>query len=197
MIGEDIKLVGQFIDHNTNHKDWWNEYQKGQQFALQIKKKNAEPLREIYKKMYDDGIHYLRLHFEGGHDEGGFDDNFQYLDCDKIDIDIKDISKYEPTGWIITYIPLIHETKIKKQNITQVFEYPKTDYSNFKLTDNWLREKWYDFGFLEEWGSFAFEGHVSGDVTVSTKDGSYKIDCEESHEQWESKSNSGTMFKEK
>lgn len=197
MIGEDIKLVGQFIDHDTNHKDWWNEYQKGQQFALQIKKKNAEPLKEIYKKMYDDGIHYLRLHFEGGHDEGGFDDNFQYLDCDKIDMDIKDISKYEPTGWIITYIPLIHETKIKKQNITQVFEYPKTDYSNFKLTDNWLREKWYDFGFLEEWGSFAFEGHVSGDVTVSTKDGSYKIDCEESHEQWESKSNSGTMFKEK
>ena len=197
MIGEDIKLVGQFIDHDTNHKDWWNEYQKGQQFALQIKKKNAEPLREIYKKMYDDGIHYLRLHFEGGHDEGGFNDNFQYLDCDKIDMDIKDISKYEPTGWIITYIPLIHETKIKKQNITQVFEYPKTDYSNFKLTDNWLREKWYDFGFLEEWGSFAFEGHVSGDVTVSTKDGSYKIDCEESHEQWESKSNSGSMFKEK
>jgi hypothetical protein len=197
MIGEDIKLVGQFIDHETNHKDWWNEYQKGQQFALQIKKKNAEPLKEIYKKMYDDGIHYLRLHFEGGHDEGGFDDNFQYLDCDKIDMDIKDISKYEPTGWIITYIPLIHETKIKKQNITQVFEYPKTDYSNFKLTDNWLREKWYDFGFLEEWGSFAFEGHVSGDVTVSTKDGTYEIDAEESHEQWESKSNSGTMFMEK
>ena len=197
MIGEDIKLVGQFIDHDTNHKDWWNEYQKGQKFALQIKKKNAEPLREIYKKMYDDGIHYLRLHFEGGHDEGGFDDNFQYLDCDKVDMDIKDISKYEPTGWIITYIPLIHETKIKKQNITQVFEYPKTDYSNFKLTDNWLRKKWYDFGFLEEWGSFAFEGHVSGDVTVSTKDGSYEIDCEESHEEWESKSNSGTMFEEK
>ena len=197
MIGEDIKLVGQFIDHDTNHKDWWNEYQKGQQFALQIKKKNAEPLKEIYKKMYDDGIHYLRLHFEGGHDEGGFNDNFQYLDCDKVDMDIKDISKYEPTGWIITYIPLIHETKIKKQNITQVFEYPKTDYSNFKLTDNWLREKWYDFGFLEEWGSFAFEGHVSGDVTVSTKDGSYEIDCEESHEEWESKSNSGTMFEEK
>jgi hypothetical protein len=197
MIGEDIKLVGQFIDHETSHKDWWSEYQKGQQFALQIKKKNAEPLKEIYKKMYDDGIHYLRLHFEGGHDEGGFDDNFQYLDCDKIDMDIKDISKYEPTGWIITYIPLIHETKIKKQNITQVFEYPKTDYSNFKLTDNWLREKWYDFGFLEEWGSFAFEGHVSGDVTVSTKDGTYEIDAEESHEQWESKSNSGTMFMEK
>jgi hypothetical protein len=197
MIGEDIKLVGQFIDHETSHKDWWSEYQKGQQFALQIKKKNAEPLKEIYKKMYDDGIHYLRLHFEGGHDEGGFDDNFQYLDCDKIDMDIKDISKYEPTGWIITYIPLIHETKIKKQNITQVFEYPKTDYSNFKLTDNWLREKWYDFGFLEEWGSFAFEGHVSGDVTVSTKDGTYEIDAQESHEQWESKSNSGTMFMEK
>jgi hypothetical protein len=196
MIGEDIKLVGQFIDHETSHKDWWSEYQKGQQFALQIKKKNAQPLKEIYKKMYDDGIHYLRLHFEGGHDEGGFDDNFQYLDCDKIDMDIKDISKYEPTGWIITYIPLIHETKIKKQNITQVFEYPKTDYFNFKLT-NWLREKWYDFGFLEEWGSFAFEGHVSGDVTVSTKDGTYEIDAQESHEQWESKSNSGTMFMEK
>lgn len=195
MIGTNITLVGQFINHETGHKDWWSEYQKGQAFALQIKKKNAEPLKEIYKKMYDDGIHYIRLHFEGGHDEGGFDDDFQYLDSDKLNIDGKNIklNKYKPTGWINTHQALQYDYK----KITQIFELITTDYSDFKLTENWLREKWYDFGFLEEWGSFAFEGHVSGDVTVSTKDGTYEIDAQESHEQWESKSNSGTMFMEK
>jgi hypothetical protein len=53
MIAEDIKLIGQYIDHDTNHKDWWNEYQKGEKFAQEIKKKNALPLKEIYKKMYE------------------------------------------------------------------------------------------------------------------------------------------------
>ena len=196
MIGEDIKLIGQFINHDTNHKDWWSEYQKGQAFALQIKKKNAEPLKEIYKKMHDDGIHYVRLHFEGGHDEGGFDDAFQYLDCDRIDMDNQplDLDKYKPTGWIQTHKPLQYDYKKLKTNITQIFELVVVDYSNFQLTEGWLISKWYDFGFLEEWGSFAFEGHVSGDVTVCTKDGTYTIDYEQSREEWDSTSDSGTMY---
>ena len=195
MIGENIKLIGQYIDYSTNHKDWWTEYKKGESFSLQIKKKNALPLKQVYKKMYDDGIHYIRLHFEGGHDEGGFDGNFVFMDKDKSNIDITDISKYTPDGWITQYIPLVYENETK--NIIQVFELEKTNYTDFKIDQHWLEQKWYDFGFLEEWGSFAFEGHVSGYVTVHTKDGTYNVDCSESHETWEDKSFDGKMFEGK
>lgn len=194
MIGENIKLIGQYKDHSTNHKDWWTEYQKGQAFALQIKKKNALPLKSVYKKMYDAGIHYIRLHFEGGHDEGGFDENFIFLDKDKLEMNITDISRFTPDGWIVNYVPLVYENEA--QNIIQVFELEKTDYTDFKIDQHWLEQKWYDFGFLEEWGSFAFEGHVSGYVTVHTKDGTYNVDCTESHETWEDKSFDGKMFEE-
>lgn len=196
MIAEDIKLIGQFIDHDTNHKDWWKEYKKGEKFSQEIKKKNALPLKEIYKKMYDDGIHYLRLHFEGGHDEGGFNESFEYLNNDKINIEHSSIklNNYKPNGWINIHKPLQYQNE--KTNIIQVFELVTTDYSDIELTESWLVQKWYDFGFLEEWGSFAFEGHVHGYVEVSTKDGAYNVDCSESHETWEDKSFDGTMFEE-
>ena len=196
MIHKEIKLIGQYIDYDTSNKDWWSEYQKGEALELQIKKKNALPLKEVYEKMYKDGIHYLALHFEGGHDEGGFDGNFIFYNKDKEIMNIKDISKYTPDGWITTYHPLSYTTKIKDQNIIQVFELPETDHSNFKIDKNWLEQKWYDFGFLEEWGSFAFEGHVYGDVVVSTKNGSYNLEANETQESYEDKSFSGYMFEE-
>ena len=196
MIHKEIKLIGQYIDYDTSNKDWWSEYQKGEALELQIKKKNALPLKEVYKKMLKDGIHYLALHFEGGHDEGGFDGNFIFYNKDKEIMNIKDISKYTPDGWITTYHPLSYTSKVKGQNIIQVFELPETDHSNFKIDKNWLEQKWYDFGFLEEWGSFAFEGHVYGDVVVSTKNGSYNLEANETQESYEDKSFSGYMFEE-
>jgi hypothetical protein len=196
MIHKEIKLIGQYIDYDTSNKDWWSEYQKGEALELQIKKKNALPLKEVYEKMYKDGIYYLSLHFEGGHDEGGFEGDFKFLDENKKDMHIKDVSKYTPDGWITTYHPLSYTTKIKDQNIIQVFELPETDHSNFKIDKNWLEQKWYDFGFLEEWGSFAFEGHVYGDVVVSTKNGSYNLEANETQESYEDKSFSGYMFEE-
>jgi hypothetical protein len=194
MIAHKINLVGEFKDLPTNHEKWWDEYRKGEKFALSIKKKNALPLKEIYKKMYEDGIHYLQLHFEGGHDEGGFDGDFVFLDKDKNPITIKDISKYSPTGWIDEYTPLEYTIDKGKDKITQVFEYQNTNYKDVKIDQNWLTNKWYEFGFLEEWGSFAFEGNVYGEVTVSTKDGSFKVDANETFESYESKDFEGKMF---
>ena len=196
MIHKEIKLIGQYIDYDTSNENWWSEYQKGEALELEIKKKNALPLKEVYEKMLKDGIYYLSLHFEGGHDEGGFEGDFIFLNKNKEDMNIKDISKYTPDGWITTYHPLSYTTKIKDQNIIQVFELPETDHSNFKIDQNWLEQKWYDFGFLEQWGSFAFEGNVYGDVVVSTKDGSYNVEANETQENYEDKSFDGNMFEE-
>jgi len=194
MIAETINLVGEFISLPTNNDKWYEEYKKGEKFALSIKKKNALPLKDIYKKMYEDGIHYVSLHFEGGHDEGGFDGDFLFQDKDKNVIKVKDINKYAPTGWIVNYIPLEYTCTKGKDKITQVFEHTQTNYSEVKLTEGWLMNKWYDFGFLEEWGSFAFEGHVHGDVVVSTKDGSYNVEANETFEQYQDKGFEGKMF---
>jgi hypothetical protein len=96
-------------------------------------------------------------------------------------IHLLDLNNYKPNGWI-TYINH-YNIKIIKTNLIQVFELPvTTDYSDIKLTESWLVQKWYDFGFLEEWGSFAFEGHVNGHVEVSTKDGSYNVEADETFE---------------
>src|SRR5210317_2509145 len=132
MIAHTINLVGEFKDLPTNHEKWWEEYKKGEKFARLIKKKNALPLKEIYKKMYDDGIHYLRLHFEGGHDEGGFDESFEYFDNDKVNIDHSSINlnDYKPNGWITIHKPLQYQDN--KTNLIQVFELVTTDYSDIK-----------------------------------------------------------------
>ena len=195
MIATEIELVGTYINHNTDHKNWWSEHLKGEAIALKIKKLNAAPLKEIYEKMYKDGIHYLSLHFEGGHDEGGFNDGFEYLDEHKKPLKVKpNLTKYNPDGWIEHWTPL--EYTDPKTKIAQIFKYSVTSYDHKPLTEEWLTETWYDFGFLEEWGSFAFEGHVYGDVIVSTKDGTYKIEANETHEQYEDKSSEGSMFVE-
>lgn len=195
MIAHEIELVGTYINHDTDHKDWWNEHLKGEAIANKIKKLNAAPLKEIYEKMYKDGIHYLSLHFEGGHDEGGFDDGFEYLDKDKKPLTVKpDLTKYNPDGWIEHWTPL--EYRNPKTKIAQVFKYCVTSYDHKPLTEEWLQSAWYDFGFLEEWGSFAFDGNVYGDVIVSTKDGTYKVEANETVEQYEDKSSEGSMFEE-
>ena len=195
MIATEIELVGTYINHDTYHKDWWSEHLKGEAIVLKIKKLNAKPLKEIYEKMYKDGIYYLSLHFEGGHDEGGFNDNFEYLDEHKNPLDIKpDLTKYNPDGWIEHWTPL--EYTDPKTKIAQIFKYCVTSYDHKPLTEAWLQSAWYDFGFLEEWGSFAFEGHVYGDVIVSTKDGTYKVEANETVEQYEDKSSEGSMFEE-
>jgi hypothetical protein len=195
MIATTIDLVGTYIDHNTEHKDWWKEHQKGEAIANKIRKLNAKPLKEIYEKMYKDGIYYLKLHFEGGHDEGGFDDNFEYLDADKVPVINKpNLTKYNPDGWIEHWTPL--EYVDPKTKIAQIFKYCVTSYDHKPLTEGWLRSAWYDFGFLEEWGSFAFEGHVYGDVIVSTKDGTFEVEANETAEHYDDKSFNGSMFEE-
>ena len=140
-----------------------------------------------YKSILFSQIHDLVYHGGGG---------FIHSDVYNMPVWLRifHINKYTPTGWIVNYIPLEYTFTKGKDKITQVFEHTQTNYSEVKLTEGWLMNKWYDFGFLEEWGSFAFEGHVHGDVIVSTKDGSYNVDANETFEQYESKDFEGKMF---
>ena len=42
MIAREIQLVGTYIDHNTSHKDWWNEHLKGENIVPRLEKFRQE-----------------------------------------------------------------------------------------------------------------------------------------------------------
>ena len=88
-----IELVGEALDLDTENKHWLKEHKKVEAFESSILKKNAlRNLQDVFKKMFEDGIHYIELPFMGGHDEGGFDGDFQFFD--KNGEEIKDVKNF-------------------------------------------------------------------------------------------------------
>lgn len=193
----DIKLIGTTFDTDTNDPKWWDYEQEQQRFAEQIEKKNSIKLKPIFEKMVEQGIHKLKVPFSGGGDCGGFDGNIIFLDKKDKEIEI-DYSKLKADNWREVYIPLIHKipTKTKDRFTCQVFEYQYTDYKEYDVTEDWLVQRFYEFGFLNEWGSFAGEYHVSGEVVIWPKTGAFKMPYAQSVEQYEDSEEEGNMFNE-
>ena len=195
MNARNIELVGEVIDLDTENKNWWAEHQKMEKLENSITKKNAlGNLQDVFKKMFENGIHYIELPFDGGHDEGGFDGDFQFFDKNGEEIKDVDITKYSPTTWITAYKPLKYEFKRGKQKIIQIFEWQESDCTDVKIDKNWLEQRFYDFGFLDEWGSFAGEFNVNGTIKVNTRDGSWKMPYTESTEEYSEHEPEGMMF---
>lgn len=196
MRAQDIKLIGETYDCTTDDKDWWKYEQEQSALSEKIVKKNARVLKDIFQKLDEQGVAEIIVPFSGGHDCGGFEGSIAFLNKKGKDIKI-DYKKLSPTGWVTNYIPLVHKTKINQnKSKVQIFQYEYVDYKDINITDDWLIQKFYDFGFLEEWGSFAFEGHVSGEVKIVPATGSYVLDASESQETYDDKSWDGNMFEE-
>lgn len=190
-----IELVGEVIDYNSDHKDWWKEHQKKEKFENSVIKKNAlGTLQDVFKKMFEDGIHYIEIEFNGGHDEGGFDGGFSFYDKNGEVLKNVKVPKYSPTTWLTAYKPLKYEFTRGKQKIIQIFEWQESDCTDVKIDEDWLEQRFYDFGFLEEWGSFAGEFQVNGTVKVNTRDGSWKMPYDQTNEDYDSHEPEGMMF---
>lgn len=197
MRAQDITLVGTTFDTNTSDKKWWDYELKQQKLAEQIEKKNANILKPVFKKMVEQGVHKISVPFSGGGDEGGFDDSIFYYNKDRKEITI-DYTTLKPDGWRINYIPLIHKipTKTKGKSTVQIFEYQYTDYKDYEITKDWLIQRFYEFGFLNEWGSFAGDFHVSGEVIIYPETGKYTMPYQQSVEEYEDHEPTGEMFNE-
>jgi len=192
----DITLVGTTFDSNTDDPKWWDYELEQQKYAEQIEKKNSNILKPVFKKMHEMGIVRLEIPFSGGGDCGGFDGNIEFYKENGDEEKKPNFDKMKPDGWRTHYIPLIHKvpTKTKNKSECHIFEYQYTDYKDFKIDTDWLIQRFYEFGFLNEWGTFAGEYHVSGRVIIYTKSGNYSMPYQQSVEEYEDLENCGNMF---
>ena len=76
----EIKLIGTTFDGDINHDEWWKYEKEQDRLADLIEKKNANILKEIFKKMVEQNVHMIEVPFSGGGDCGGFDGNINYYD---------------------------------------------------------------------------------------------------------------------
>ena len=193
----DITLVGTTFDTNTDDPKWWDYELEQGRFAAQIERKNSNILQPIFKKMGKQGVNKISVPFSGGGDCGGFDGSITYYDKQAKEIEVN-YSKLKPDGWRTHYIPLIHKvpTKTEGKSTCQIFEYQYTDYKEYDVTEDWLIQRFYEFGFLNEWGSFAGEYHVNGQVIIYPETGKYTMPYNQSVEEYEQFEPTGEMFNE-
>ena len=197
MNASEIKLVGNTFDSHTDDPKWWDYELEQGRFAAQIERKNSNILQPIFKKMVKQGVNKISVPFSGGGDCGGFDGNIIFYDKKNNEIEVN-YSKLKADEWRENYIPLIHKipTKTKGKFTCQIFEYQYTDYKEYDVTEDWLIQRFYEFGFLNEWGSFAGEYHVSGEVIIFPETGKYTMPYNQSVEQYEEYEPEGSMFDE-
>ena len=194
----EIKLIGTTFDGDLNHDEWWKYEKEQDRLADLIEKKNANILKEVFKKMVEQNVHMIEVPFSGGGDCGGFDGNINYYDNKEKEIKI-DFNKLKPIGHIEHYKPLIYkkETPKKGKKVpVQIFEYSWTNYNEINITEDYLINKFYEFGFLNEWGSFAGDFHVNGTVKIWPKTGKYQMPYQQSVEEYEDYEPEGEMFNE-
>lgn len=193
----EIKLVGTTFDTNTDDPKWWDYELEQGRIVAGIEKKNAIKLKPIFQKMVEQGVHKLEVPFSGGGDCGGFDGNIIFYDKNDKEIEVN-YSKLKANHWRENYIPLIHKvpTKTEGKSTCHIFEYQYTDYKDYDVTEDWLVQRFYEFGFLNEWGSFAGEYHVSGLVKIWPKTGAWQMPYTQSVEEYDNHNQEGSMFDE-
>ena len=108
----EIKLIGTTFDTDTNHKKWWEYHQTQQEFTDQITKKNSYQLKPVFNALVEQGVDRIEIPFNGGGDEGGFNDGISFHDKKNKLIDI-DYKKLKPDEFPIKYTPLIHKPPTK------------------------------------------------------------------------------------
>jgi hypothetical protein len=197
MNASEIKLVGTTFDTNTDDPKWWDYELEQGRIVAQIEKKNAFKLQPIFEKIAEQGVHKMHVPFSGGGDCGGFDGNIIFYDKKDKEIEVN-YSKLKADHWRENYIPLIHKvpTKTKGKSTCHIFEYQYTDYKDYDVTEDWLVQRFYEFGFLNEWGSFAGEYHVSGVVKIWPKTGAWQMPYSQSVEEYDEHEQEGSMFDE-
>ena len=197
MNASEIKLVGNTFDSHTDDPKWWDYELEQERIVAQIEKKNAFKLQPIFKKIAEQGVHKIHVPFSGGGDCGGFDGNIIFYDKKNNEIEVN-YSKLKADEWRENYIPLIHKvpTKTEGKSTCQIFEYQYTDYKDYDVTEDWLIQRFYEFGFLNEWGSFAGDYHVNGQVIIYPETGKYTMPYNQSVEEYEQFEPTGEMFNE-
>jgi hypothetical protein len=158
----------------------YNWYGTETDLEKEYNKKNLNNILDALKSNFEKNkIAYIWGSFSGGHDEGGFDDAEYYDKNDKM-ITPTDLS----THWVNRY--KLFKFDEKEQVNYYVQEYhekidllePDSDYNAVSLL--------YNTGALDDYGSFAGDFRVNGEVKLDVISKKYYRTGSQTVEQWES-----------
>ncbi len=143
-------------------------------------------LDSLQDKFKENNITYIGGNFSGGHDEGGFDD------ADFYDENLKKVEPKNLTAsWVTQYF--VYKNEENKEIKYYVSEYSKnidllqlnSDYSAMSIL--------YGTGALSEYGSFADEFHVDGEVKLNVITKKYHVTGSQTNEESEDIEQEGSV----
>ena len=140
----------------------------------------------LQDKFKENNITYIWGNFSGGHDEGGFDDA-DFYDKDFEKVEPKDLT----ASWVTQYT--VYKTEENEEIKYYISEYRK----NIKLlkpdSDYDAMSILYATGALSEYGSFAGEFHVDGEVKLNVITKKFQVTGNRTVEEWESIEHEGSV----
>ena len=179
---EDIKLI-----KTTKRDKEYSWFDIESNIEKEYSQKNLNNVLDALKdKFKENNITYIWGNFSGGHDEGGFDDA-EFYDEDLKKVEPKDLT----TSWVTQYS--VFKTEENEEIKYYVSEYwktidllkPDSDYSAMSIL--------YGTGALHEYGSFAGEFHVDGEVKLNVITKKYHVTGSQTVEQWEDIEQEGSL----
>ena len=143
-------------------------------------------LDSLQDKFKENNITYIWGNFSGGHDEGGFDDaEFYNKDLEKVEP--KDLTAF----WVTQYS--LFKTEENEEIKYYVSEYSKT-IDMLKPDSNYNAiALLYKTGALNEYGSFAGEFHVDGEVKLNVITKKFQVTGSQTVEEWENIEHEGSV----
>ena len=184
-----IYTVINFLETIKNPKRGGKYYERQRQLNKQVNEKNVssflEGFAEEFKRL---NIQYAEAEFSGGHDEGGYD-SFTWLDKDKKEINLKDCNN--KSYYIRTLVKRQYDDADKGVKKIDVFYYDECKYETLENIS--LDDIFWKLGALDRFGSFAGEYNVNGTVLLNVITGEYKLEGNETVEDWQPLNDSGRI----
>ena len=179
---EEIKLI-----KTTKRDKEYSWFDIESNIEKEYSQKNLNNVLDALKdKFKENNITYIWGNFSGGHDEGGFDDA-EFYDEDLKKVEPKDLT----TSWVTQYS--LFKTEENEEIKYYVSEYSKT-IDMLKPDSNYNAiALLYKTGALSEYGSFAGEFHVDGEVKLNVITKKYHVTGSQTVEQWEDIKQEGSV----
>jgi hypothetical protein len=179
---EEIKLI-----KTTKRDKKYSWFDIESNIEKEYSQKNLNNVLDALKdKFKENNITYIWGNFSGGHDEGGFDDA-EFYDENLKKVEPKDLT----TSWVTQYS--LFKTEENEEIKYYVSEYSKT-IDMLKPDSNYNAiALLYKTGALNEYGSFAGEFHVDGEVKLNVITKKYHVTGSQTVEQWEDIEQEGSL----
>jgi len=175
-----IYTVINFLETIKNPKRGGKYYERQRQLTKQINEKNIsnylEGFAEEFKRL---NIQYAEAEFSGGHDEGGYD-SFVWLDKNKNEVKLTDC--VNKSYYTRTLVKRQYDDADKGVKKIDVFYYDECKYETLENIS--LDDIFWKLGALDQFGSFAGEFNVNGTVLLNVITGEYKLEGNETVEEW-------------